>query len=639
MSKARWAGWLAVGVLGLPLAPARAVDQQDINRAIDKGVQALRDQHGRWRQDEPGAWSLIGLTLLECGAAADDAAVVQLAGRVRADSVTTTRTYSIALHILFLDRLGDPGDVPLIESLAVRLLAGQGSAGGWTYDCPRISDQEVRRLEAHVKGQQQLVGRRMPPRGEGDGRRTVRDLPAPIQQQLKEIQNAVPLNVRWGGDNSNTQFAALALWVARRHGLPVELAMRRLDARFRTSQLADGGWPYVNPGPGAGNYPSTPTMTCAGLMALAIAYGSEAEARAQQKHRDLEKDHLFGTGLRALSTTIDNPVGDSKRPVPQAAGKSYYFLWTLERLCVILDLKTLSKKDWYAWGAEILLANQGADGLWRGNYAEYGADTCFALLFLKRSNLARDLTARLRGRLKDEAELRAGGVGGGGLKSLPKRIGSGIAANNDQPEGERPSSAPPPPSAEVKQPPRTQPRPEPARPQTPRSEPPRPQPRAEAPPPEPKKPKDSPPPADTAAARLAEQLVAASRVGRPAILQELRDRKGAEYTEALVRALARLQGEAKEEARDALANRLARMKPATLQEYLKDEEPELRRAAALACAMRELKSQIPALLALLRDSDAAVASAAHTALKSLTGQEIGPDADAWDRWWKLQQRK
>ena len=36
-----------------------------------------------------------------------------------------SRTYTLSLGILFLDRLGDPADIPLIESMAVRLLGLQ----------------------------------------------------------------------------------------------------------------------------------------------------------------------------------------------------------------------------------------------------------------------------------------------------------------------------------------------------------------------------------------------------------------------------------------------------------------------------------------------------------------------------------
>ncbi len=82
-------------------------------------------------------------------------------------------------------------------------------------------------------------------------------------------------------------------------------------------------------------------------------------------------------------------------PIFQRGGKNYYFLWSLERVGVAYGLKTIGDKDWYAFGAEVLVANQQNDGSWHGDFAICGADTCFALLFLKRANLTRDLTSSL----------------------------------------------------------------------------------------------------------------------------------------------------------------------------------------------------------------------------------------------------
>src|SRR5262249_39207659 len=45
-------------------------------------------------------------------------------------------------------------------------------------------------------------------------------------------------------DNSNTQFAILALWVAQRHGVPMERTLKLMVQRFRQSQNADGSWGY-----------------------------------------------------------------------------------------------------------------------------------------------------------------------------------------------------------------------------------------------------------------------------------------------------------------------------------------------------------------------------------------------------------
>src|SRR5205085_1466861 len=102
--------------------------------------------------------ALAALTLLECEVPADDPSIQKAAQAVREASVSLTHTYSLALSILFLDRLGTPGDEAFIESMAVRLLAGQNDAGGWSYDCPLIGDQqEVRRLTTHLKQRNELA--------------------------------------------------------------------------------------------------------------------------------------------------------------------------------------------------------------------------------------------------------------------------------------------------------------------------------------------------------------------------------------------------------------------------------------------------------------------------------------------------
>jgi len=51
--------------------------------------------------------------------------VQNAADAVRKDALRLTHNYSISTSLLFLDRLGDPQDVPFIESLAVRLLAAR----------------------------------------------------------------------------------------------------------------------------------------------------------------------------------------------------------------------------------------------------------------------------------------------------------------------------------------------------------------------------------------------------------------------------------------------------------------------------------------------------------------------------------
>ena len=112
----------------LPLPPG---EQAEVNRAIDRGVDFLKLTQfpgGSWSADgkhAAGYAALPGLTLLECGVPRDDPAVKQAAAFVRRAAPAMDHTYELALSILFLDRLGDPKDQKLIQTLALRLIAGQ----------------------------------------------------------------------------------------------------------------------------------------------------------------------------------------------------------------------------------------------------------------------------------------------------------------------------------------------------------------------------------------------------------------------------------------------------------------------------------------------------------------------------------
>jgi HEAT repeat protein len=121
------------------------------------------------------------------------------------------------------------------------------------------------------------------------------------------------------------------------------------------------------------------------------------------------------------------------------------------------------------------------------------------------------------------------------------------------------------------------------------------------------------------------------------------------YTEALAYAISKLDGEARDKARQALAERLTRMSSATLKDKLQDEDAEIRRAAALAVGMKEDKTNLPRLIEMLKDPEATVGRAAHAALKSLSSQDFGPTADAskadvdkaiaaWQDWWNKQSK-
>jgi hypothetical protein len=148
--------------------------------------------------------------------------------------------------------------------------------------------------------------------------------------------------------------------------------------------------------------------------------------------------------------------------------------------------------------------------------------------------------------------------------------------------------------------------------------------------------------------RLVTELVQAPADKQEALIETLKERKGVAHTEALARAIPQLTGPTKLKARDALAERLTRMTNSTLREKLQDESTEVRRAATLACAMKEDKTFVPDLIARLDDAQRTVSLAAHAALKALTQKDFGPATDAtpreragamvrWKEWWKRQE--
>lgn len=588
---------------------ARAADLQPlIKRALERGVTYLKGKQtraGAWESHHAmGGTALVALTLLECDLPGDDPVVQLAAGQIRQGSVSLDYTYGLSLSIMFLDRLGDPADIPLIESMTVRLLAGQSQRGGWTYHCPAPVADEVRRLTALV--QRDKVEKRPVERRRRDKPRERRRLSKEIEDQLKSLAQQAPAGAN--DDNSNTQFATLALWISSRYDIPVDGALAKVDARFRLSQNADGGWGYVA---GDAQPNSTSSMTCAGLLGLAVGQGvrkmAEEEAKLlpanrKAKAHDLSKDPVVRAGLQALGTVVGVPLGAIP---PQALGQSphfdYYFLWSLERVGVAYGLETIGKKDWFRWGAELLLAAQTTDGGW-GNEI----DTSFALLFLRRANLAEDLTSTLKGTVGDPGEisLRAGGVGGAAVRRVLLKPGNnpharamrgGNDAKRDAASGSTAAAGPLP----------------------------------------------------VDVAPLVAAVVNAPEKQQTELLARYQESKGVLYTQALAATIHRVEGRSKTAARDALRDRLYRMSAETLRDKLQDEDLEVRSAAALACGMKKENPFVPDLIARLDDDERRVVRAAVVALKSITNQDFGPTptatADeharavaAWKAWWKKQ---
>ncbi len=136
-------------------------------------------------------------------------------------------------------------------------------------------------------------------------------------------------------------------------------------------------------------------MTCSALMGLAIGHGSQKDIVThvfKQNYVDpIKKDAIIEKGFKNLSQHIGDPAKEGEKlPMVQL-----YFLWSVERVAMLYGKKTIGEKDWYHWASDVLVGNQYPQGSWEGGFGET-VDTCFALLVLRRANLAEDLTRNLR---------------------------------------------------------------------------------------------------------------------------------------------------------------------------------------------------------------------------------------------------
>lgn len=406
----------------MDMPPPLTERQRRINNAVGKGVAYLRNQilnptSKSYYFNDPGAGSnvgvlaLAGLTLLECGVASSDAAVEKVLQTVRQETPRLRFTYSLALCILFLDRLtqcndrpADPSHRELIQRLAVQLMAAQNPSGGWGYYSPVLSRERSDALLADIKAN--------------------RFHPASFQGSYD--------------DNSINQFATLALWAARKGGIKAEPALARVEKRYLENQNDDGSWGYR----ARDNGYLKDSTTCAGLIGLAVGQGIRQDDQTSKSAQDPTQIPPIARGLEFIARTIGKDPRrlsersrderrkhtaelmdlnhqwqegrESERKSIESRIKNIddarmlkgtyfgsdswgdlYFLWSVERVAVVFDLKQIAGKEWYDWGADVILNNQEADGSWHDRFPGI-PDTCFALLFLQRANIAKDLTEKFR---------------------------------------------------------------------------------------------------------------------------------------------------------------------------------------------------------------------------------------------------
>jgi hypothetical protein len=297
-----------------------------VHHAIALGVGYLEGQQdaegsfpGHEDEHPGGMTALAAYTLLRSGSKKDSPAV---AGALAAlDGQVFESTYSASVHLLLCEALGEPARAAEARRSLDLLLDGQ-ERGVWSYP--------------------------------------------------------------WGNlDNSNTQFALLALRSARRMGLEVPEAV--LVEALRGLALFErgrGGYTY-----GLATRETYGGMTAATLASIGVLQEAAASGSGRLRAALEKEARAIGEAERWMEERFDasrNPNGDGTwRSIFH-----YPYLWALERWCGLTDRQTIAGHDWYAEGAEWLLAHQARNGA-------FGLDTglentCFALLFLRRATLSHD---------------------------------------------------------------------------------------------------------------------------------------------------------------------------------------------------------------------------------------------------------
>jgi hypothetical protein len=325
----------------LLVRPGLAEDSADITaeqvrQSIERGVKFLKERQdkkgrtaGSWDDEGPlyhgGLTPLCILALLNSGVGPDDETVKRSLTYLRAYAPETTYTFS--LQTMAFAAAEPKKDLLLIKRNAKWLENQQikdgPRAGMWSYPNPGAPNR---------------------------------------------------------GDNSNSQFALLALYEAERAGVAVSDKTWRLAYNhWKNSQNPDGSWGY-EPG-----HAGTGSMTNAGITSLIISGGALSAGDAK-----LNGDHVQCCGEQQPSDAVENGLGwlDRNFSVYRNPGTTYwlyYYLYGLERTGRMTARRFIGKHDYYREGAKLLVDWQLADGAWpEPSRVEKDPvlSTCFALLFL-----------------------------------------------------------------------------------------------------------------------------------------------------------------------------------------------------------------------------------------------------------------
>ncbi|MDC1141491.1 hypothetical protein OAU50_00225 [Planctomycetota bacterium] len=131
------------------------------------------------------------------------------------------------------------------------------------------------------------------------------------------------------------------------------------------------------------------SMSCAGITMLLCGLDNAAtmDKKVWAKEFGGSKAHMrwklaAQESLTGGNAWLENWFSVTRNP-NHGRLHYYYYLYSLERIAMMQDLKYIGTRDWYWEGAAALVDLQADDGKWGSRFT----DTSFALLFLKRGTV------------------------------------------------------------------------------------------------------------------------------------------------------------------------------------------------------------------------------------------------------------
>lgn len=177
-------------------------------------------------------------------------------------------------------------------------------------------------------------------------------------------------------DNSNSQFAVLALHTAASAGVEVPTPVwERAREYFAGCHNRDGGWGYE---PGDGD--SYGSMTVAGLASMDVCNVWLHVAGGVCGQEDERYEQRVQAGLAWLGENF------SVKENPRHKFWNNYYLYGLERAGAIGARRYMGQHDWYLEGVSHLASDPSALEAAEGQLEWPLVSKCFALLFLAKGN-------------------------------------------------------------------------------------------------------------------------------------------------------------------------------------------------------------------------------------------------------------